>query len=110
MQEKPPLDEACRHFCFAKPTQYDVMLQNKKIAGAAQRRKKNGYLHQGSISLVEPDPTLLSQVLKGDTQVFKAMRSNTHYLLKGPRTEQELNEAKERLKELLVKTLMENNS
>jgi lipoate-protein ligase A len=39
--------------CFVAPTKYDVGLDKKddssKIAGAAQRRTKNGILHQGSI-------------------------------------------------------------
>ncbi len=39
--------------CFSSPTRYDVVTNsaNKeaKVAGAAQRRTKNGILHQGSI-------------------------------------------------------------
>ncbi len=37
--------------CFVSPTAYDVMCGTKKAAGAAQRRTKNGILHQGSIVL-----------------------------------------------------------
>lgn len=37
--------------CFVTPTKYDVICENRKMAGAAQRRTKNGILHQGSISL-----------------------------------------------------------
>lgn len=37
--------------CFSTPTKYDVFCGKKKIAGAAQRRTKEGILHQGSISL-----------------------------------------------------------
>jgi len=32
---------------------HDIMLDNRKIAGAAQRRTRNGLLHQGSIQGVE---------------------------------------------------------
>lgn len=55
--------EACSSFCMARPTQYDVVYQGQKIAGAAQRRRKQGYLHQGTISLAPPDPELLKEVL-----------------------------------------------
>lgn len=39
--------------CFENPTRYDILLQGRKIAGAAQRRTKFGLLHQGSIQNVE---------------------------------------------------------
>lgn len=62
----PILAEDCQNFCMARPTQYDVVYQGMKIAGAAQRRTKKGYLHQGTISLCAPDYVLLSKVLKSD--------------------------------------------
>lgn len=37
--------------CFVTPTKYDVICENRKMAGSAQRRTKKGILHQGSISL-----------------------------------------------------------
>jgi len=39
--------------CFATPTKYDVLAADSglKVAGAAQRRTKNGVLHQGSVAL-----------------------------------------------------------
>ncbi len=37
--------------CFTTPTRYDVLCENRKFAGSAQRRTKNGILHQGSITL-----------------------------------------------------------
>lgn len=37
--------------CFVSPTRYDVMGDGKKVAGAAQRRTRDGTLHQGSIAL-----------------------------------------------------------
>ncbi len=45
-----PVDRASMR-CFSSPTRYDVVCGEKKYAGAAQRRGKNGILHQGSISL-----------------------------------------------------------
>ena len=35
--------------CFAHPVRADVMIDNRKIAGAAQRRTRRGLLQQGSI-------------------------------------------------------------
>jgi lipoyl(octanoyl) transferase len=43
----PRISEAC----FANPVRDDVMLRGRKIAGAAQRRTRGGFLHQGSIQL-----------------------------------------------------------
>lgn len=67
----------CQNFCMAKPTQYDVVYQGKKIAGAAQRRRKQGYLHQGTISLCAPDLRLLSEVLLSKEDVVRAMQTFT---------------------------------
>lgn len=39
--------------CFANPVRADVMLDGKKIAGAAQRRTRRGLLQQGSIQDVD---------------------------------------------------------
>jgi lipoyl(octanoyl) transferase len=37
--------------CFANPVRDDVLIEGKKIAGAAQRRTRRGFLHQGSIQV-----------------------------------------------------------
>ena len=39
--------------CFANPVRADVLLNGRKIAGAAQRRTRRGLLQQGSIQNVE---------------------------------------------------------
>jgi lipoate-protein ligase A len=39
--------------CFAQPVIADVMLNGRKVAGAAQRRTRRGLLQQGSIQQVE---------------------------------------------------------
>src|SRR5207248_2514977 len=39
--------------CFANPVRADVMLNGRKIAGAAQRRMRRGLLQQGSIQGVD---------------------------------------------------------
>jgi lipoate-protein ligase A len=39
--------------CFANPVHADVMVNGRKVAGAAQRRARAGLLHQGSIQYVD---------------------------------------------------------
>ena len=41
--------------CFANPVRADVMVDGRKIAGAAQRRTRRGLLQQGSIQGVDID-------------------------------------------------------
>ena len=50
--------------CFLKPVPADVLdPQGNKLAGAAQRRTKQGCLHQGSILLSGPIPPVLPKLL-----------------------------------------------
>ena len=48
---RPPLPGTaiCDADCFANPVRADVMMDGRKIAGAAQRRTRRGLLQQGSI-------------------------------------------------------------
>jgi lipoate-protein ligase A len=48
----PKISEAC----FANPVRDDLLLDGRKIAGAAQRRTRHGFLHQGSIQLRDLSP------------------------------------------------------
>jgi lipoate-protein ligase A len=41
------------HQCFANPVHADVLVNGRKVAGAAQRRTRAGLLHQGSIQHVD---------------------------------------------------------
>jgi lipoyl(octanoyl) transferase len=41
------------HACFANPVHADVLVDGRKVAGAAQRRTRTGLLHQGSIQYVD---------------------------------------------------------
>lgn len=96
------LSPQCSNFCMARPTKYDVMLEGKKIAGAAQRKTKDGFLHQGTIALIPPDHDLLSKLL--DPQVKEAMVQSTFPLFNDP---QELDNGRklitERLKRFFTK-------
>ena len=50
----PTYNTEVQNFCMAKPTQFDLIYNGKKIGGAAQRRTKMGLLHQSSIFLFTP--------------------------------------------------------
>jgi lipoate-protein ligase A len=54
--------------CFQKAVRYDIVAGAKKLSGAAQRRTREGMLHQGSILL--PDPALNSEVRSAFADFF----------------------------------------
>ena len=103
-------DASCSHFCMAKPTKYDVMWEGRKVAGAAQRKTRAGFLHQGTIALVMPSVEYLSSVLLPGTQVLQAMQYHTCPLLGPSATEAEMREAKAQLRALLATHLSRSSS
>jgi lipoate---protein ligase len=96
-----PWDPNCSHFCMAKPTKYDVMWKGRKVAGAAQRKTRNGFLHQGTIALVMPPIDYLEQLLLPGTKVKEAMLAHTWPLLGGLASSAEITHAKQCLRKLL---------
>lgn len=85
-------------FCMARPTKYDLILNGKKIAGAAQRRKKQGYLHQGSIFLTKPDKMVLNDLIL-DKDVLNTIFNKAAYLA------EDLQSARSQLKDLIICSL-----
>jgi len=102
----PELGPSCTHFCMARPTIYDVVYNGLKIAGAAQRRTKKGYLHQGTISLAFPDLELLNEILLSNEEVTAAMRMYSFSPLGASPTSTVLKKARVDLQELLHKKFM----
>lgn len=51
VEAAPPAPDRATMRCFVSPTIYDVLWDGGKAAGAAQRRTRDGLLHQGSILL-----------------------------------------------------------
>ena len=90
---------------MAKPTKYDVMLQGKKVGGAAQRRTKLGFLHQGTISLQIVPEKYLQELLKPDNCVLEAMRRYSFPLIDENCTAQELKEARAVIRQYLIESL-----
>lgn len=105
-QESKPLDEACGCFCMAKPTQNDVMINDRKVSGGAQRRTKHGFLHQGTISLAPVPEHYLDNLLKPGTRVHEAMMQNSFTLLDESYTKQQIEEVRQTLKNLLCKVVV----
>ncbi|MFN0065459.1 MAG: lipoyl protein ligase domain-containing protein [Chlamydiales bacterium] len=103
-QEPTPLDEASKNFCMAKPTKYDVMVQRQKVGGAAQRKTRHGYLHQGTIFLKRPTTAFLERVLLEGTRVQEGMASHSFPLLSD---DEDLDAARHVLKSLLIKIFQE---
>jgi len=93
-------------FCMAKPTKYDIMLNGRKIGGAAQRRTKFGLLHQGSICLLSPEESVLQKVLLPDTGVYLAMLRNSGHLLPKGSTKDDLLQARLQLRNLMQEYVM----
>ena len=98
-----PLSSEAKAFCMAKPTRYDVMLERRKVGGGAQRRMRQGFLHQGTIALGLPGKEFLEDLL--GEPVISAMASNSLALLGSTYTEIELYEARQVLRQLLIQTL-----
>lgn len=94
--ESKSSQEECCQFCMAKPTIYDVVIDGKKVGGAAQRRTKDGFLHQGTISLLMPHDPLLKDVLQ--PQILDAMLQNSYPLIENI---SQLPEARKELRHLL---------
>ncbi len=51
--ESSPATSAASEPCFTRPVRADVFRNGRKIAGAAQRRTRDGLLHQGSVQDAE---------------------------------------------------------
>lgn len=99
------VNKDCHAFCMAKPTQYDLILEGKKVGGAAQRRTKQGLLHQASLSLLFPPLDLLQDVLKNAEDVLPAMQAHTYCLLSEGAAGQDLQIARQTLKQLLAQSV-----
>lgn len=94
-----------KYFCMAKPTIYDILLGEKKVVGAAQRRRRNGLLHQGSISISMPDFARLEQILLPNVDILSAMQKQSHYLYINPSSNQ-LQEIRSELENRLKKAFV----
>ena len=89
-----------RHFCMANPTKYDVVVGNQKIGGAAQRKTRFGFLHQGTISLGLLEKTFLEELLL-QKEVAGLMLTRSFAPLGESWSPKELQEARKGMQEAL---------
>lgn len=67
--------------CFQNPVAGDVVAGNKKLAGGAQRRNRDGMLHQGSIAAHVPDlPAGFARQFSCDFQPY-ALTGEEHAMI-----------------------------
>ncbi len=64
------------NLCFENPVGHDLLSpENRKLAGAGQRRSKSGLLHQGSVAVSATHPSARAEkfasLLASDWQVFE---------------------------------------
>jgi lipoate-protein ligase A len=64
--ERANSDDMLRNICLTNPTKYDVLIDGKKVAGAAQRRKQGIMLHQGYIALDMPPDDVTNLIATQD--------------------------------------------
>jgi lipoate-protein ligase A len=57
--------------CFSAPSQYELVIDNRKIAGSAQKRSGKAFIQHGSIPL-DMDLALLKKILKVEQDTKKA--------------------------------------
>ena len=103
IRDSPASDEHSQHFCMAKPTKYDVMIDGRKVGGGAQRRTKHGFLHQGTLALAIPSEEYFENLLVSGTCVAESMHRNSYSLLGTTYTSKELSEARLEMQALLYK-------
>lgn len=101
--ENNPLDSSCSRFCMANPTEFDVMVGERKVCGGAQRQTRKGFLHQASICLTLPSEDFLAAVLKPKSPVLEKMRFHSYPLLGADKSREEMAAARKELYALLLK-------
>ena len=69
-------EKTYRHLCMATPTRYDLIWQKRKIGGSAQRRTKQGLIHQSSLFLQPPDWQEVGKIYRGPEVEIAAMQAH----------------------------------
>lgn len=103
--EHSPCTSGHSSYCMAHPTCYDLLIGGRKVAGSAQRRTRNGLLHQGSIFLASPSQMMADLLL--DQDVFAVMQQVSGLLLEAHKSKHEVQKLRDRLRELLTECLQE---
>lgn len=68
----PASEEKISPACFENPVRSDIVWNQRKIAGAAQRRSRLGLLHQGSIQGIRLPPELAARLAERFSREIRA--------------------------------------
>lgn len=68
-------------FCMAQISCYDLVVDGKKVGGAAQRKTREGLLHQGSLYLADPPFEIIQEVVREGQQMVQTMRETSRPLM-----------------------------
>lgn len=95
------LGEKQAAFCMARPTPFDLLVNGKKVGGAAQRKRRHGLLHQCSICLI-PYPRQVLEAMVKDPHFLEAMERESTAWFETPPNPSRLNAIRSQLKEQLA--------
>ncbi len=93
-------------FCMARPTIYDIMIEGKKVGGAAQRQTRKGYLHQGSVLLTEPPAHMIHALLSDKGSIANDMGKKGRPILLDQTDSGSPEELREEFQNRLIKTFL----
>jgi lipoate-protein ligase A len=68
--------QSAQNICLTNPAEYDIMCNEKKLAGVSVRRNRDGIMFQGYISLDMPPSSILARVSK-DAAVQEMLREKS---------------------------------
>ena len=92
---------------MAAPTKYDVMVDGKKIGGAAQRQTKKGFLHQATIAIALPPKEYLQKILQPNTGMLDAILNNSYTILNSNSTFKQIEQAKLSIKKSFMSIFLQ---
>jgi lipoate-protein ligase A len=77
-KEEGVIDE----LCMANPTAYDLIIDNKKVGGAAQRKNRHAFIHQCSLFLSMPPWERIARELRDPDMVLPKLQKHTGSLFR----------------------------
>ena len=77
LQNEKLQEGVIKDLCMANPTVYDIMLSDKKVGGAAQRKNRRAFIHQCSLFLQTPSWDRISLELIDPIKVLPMLKAHT---------------------------------
>lgn len=98
-------DKRLPHFCMAAPTPFDLVVNGRKIGGAAQRVTQEGFLHQGYLSLLPLPIERLKRYLHRPEDVLPLFSGNNTSLLGDDADGEQIEELRQAIEMQIFATL-----